>query len=115
MMRYQELIWDFDGTLFDTYPAMCRDLGQVMGNAWRSGASGRPAVPVHPLAGAGADMVRGTGGEDGRKRSTGLTAELGRRARTAGSASVSVCRRNAVPLSGGRGTGFSYLPTAANR
>ena len=30
MMRYQELIWDFDGTLFDTYPAMCRDLGQVM-------------------------------------------------------------------------------------
>lgn len=29
-MRYDNLIWDFDGTLFDTYPAMCRDLQTVM-------------------------------------------------------------------------------------
>ena len=29
-MRYDSIIWDFDGTLFDTYPAMCRDLQQVM-------------------------------------------------------------------------------------
>ena len=29
-MRYGNLIWDFDGTLFDTYPAMCRDLQTVM-------------------------------------------------------------------------------------
>lgn len=29
-MRYENLIWDFDGTLFDTYPAMCRDLQQTM-------------------------------------------------------------------------------------
>lgn len=29
-MRYDNIIWDFDGTLFDTYPAMCRDLRQVM-------------------------------------------------------------------------------------
>ena len=29
-MRYDNIIWDFDGTLFDTYPAMCRDLGKVM-------------------------------------------------------------------------------------
>ena len=29
-MRYDNIIWDFDGTLFDTYPAMCRDLQQVM-------------------------------------------------------------------------------------
>ena len=29
-MRYDSIIWDFDGTLFDTYPAMCRDLRQVM-------------------------------------------------------------------------------------
>ena len=25
-----EIIWDFDGTLFDTYPPMCRDLQSVM-------------------------------------------------------------------------------------
>lgn len=25
-MRYENLIWDFDGTLFDTYPGMCRNL-----------------------------------------------------------------------------------------
>jgi len=25
-MRYDNLIWDFDGTLFDTYPGMCRNL-----------------------------------------------------------------------------------------
>ena len=30
MMRYDNIIWDFDGTLFDTYPAMCRDLRTVM-------------------------------------------------------------------------------------
>ena len=30
MMRYDNIIWDFDGTLFDTYPAMCRDLQAVM-------------------------------------------------------------------------------------
>ena len=29
-MRYDNIIWDFDGTLFDTYPAMCRDLQAVM-------------------------------------------------------------------------------------
>ena len=29
-MRFKNFIWDFDGTLFDTYPAMCRDLRQVM-------------------------------------------------------------------------------------
>jgi len=29
-MRYENLIWDFDGTLFDTYPPMCRDLQQTM-------------------------------------------------------------------------------------
>jgi len=29
-MRYENLIWDFDGTLFDTYPAMCRDLQRTM-------------------------------------------------------------------------------------
>lgn len=29
-MRYDNIIWDFDGTLFNTYPAMCRDLQQVM-------------------------------------------------------------------------------------
>ena len=29
-MRFDNLIWDFDGTLFDTYPAMCRDLQTVM-------------------------------------------------------------------------------------
>lgn len=29
-MRYENLIWDFDGTLFDTYPPMCRDLQTVM-------------------------------------------------------------------------------------
>ena len=29
-MRYDNIIWDFDGTLFDTYPAMCRDLQMVM-------------------------------------------------------------------------------------
>lgn len=29
-MRYDNIIWDFDGTLFDTYPAMCRDLQKVM-------------------------------------------------------------------------------------
>ena len=29
-MRYDNIIWDFDGTLFDTYPAMCRDLQRVM-------------------------------------------------------------------------------------
>lgn len=29
-MRYENLIWDFDGTLFDTYPPMCRDLRDVM-------------------------------------------------------------------------------------
>ena len=30
MMRYDNIIWDFDGTLFDTYPAMCRDLRLTM-------------------------------------------------------------------------------------
>ena len=30
-MRYDNLIWDFDGTLFDTYPPMCRDLRAAMG------------------------------------------------------------------------------------
>ena len=30
MMRYDNIIWDFDGTLFNTYPAMCRDLQAVM-------------------------------------------------------------------------------------
>lgn len=25
-MRYENIIWDFDGTLFDTYPGMCRNL-----------------------------------------------------------------------------------------
>jgi len=29
-MRYENLIWDFDGTLFDTYPAMCADLQKTM-------------------------------------------------------------------------------------
>ena len=29
-MRYENLIWDFDGTLFDTYPPMCRDLRDAM-------------------------------------------------------------------------------------
>ena len=29
-MRYENLIWDFDGTLFDTYPPMCRQLRTVM-------------------------------------------------------------------------------------
>lgn len=29
-MRYQAIIWDFDGTLFDTYPGMCRNLRQAM-------------------------------------------------------------------------------------
>ena len=29
-MRYDSIIWDFDGTLFDTYPAMCRDLRRTM-------------------------------------------------------------------------------------
>ena len=29
-MRYENLIWDFDGTLFDTYPPMCRDLQRTM-------------------------------------------------------------------------------------
>ena len=29
-MRYDNIIWDFDGTLFDTYPAMCRDLRRTM-------------------------------------------------------------------------------------
>ena len=37
-MRYENLIWDFDGTLFDTYPAMCRDLQRTMErrSCWRS-------------------------------------------------------------------------------
>ena len=30
MLRYDNIIWDFDGTLFNTYPAMCRDLQAVM-------------------------------------------------------------------------------------
>ena len=29
-MRYDNIIWDFDGTLFNTYPAMCGDLQKVM-------------------------------------------------------------------------------------
>ena len=29
-MRYESIIWDFDGTLFDTYPGMCRNLKQAM-------------------------------------------------------------------------------------
>lgn len=29
-MRYDDLIWDFDGTLFDTYPPMCRALRLAM-------------------------------------------------------------------------------------
>lgn len=29
-MRYESIIWDFDGTLFDTYPGMCRNLRQAM-------------------------------------------------------------------------------------
>ena len=29
-MRYENLIWDFDGTLFDTYPPMCRQLREAM-------------------------------------------------------------------------------------
>lgn len=29
-MRWDNIIWDFDGTLFDTYPPMCRDLQSVM-------------------------------------------------------------------------------------
>lgn len=29
-MRYDAIIWDFDGTLFDTYPPMCRDLRDAM-------------------------------------------------------------------------------------
>lgn len=29
-MRYDSLIWDFDGTLLDTYPPMSRDLQRVM-------------------------------------------------------------------------------------
>ena len=29
-MRYDALIWDFDGTLLDTYPPMSRDLQQTM-------------------------------------------------------------------------------------
>ena len=29
-MRITDLIWDFDGTLFDTYPPMCEDLKNVM-------------------------------------------------------------------------------------
>ena len=29
-MRYESIIWDFDGTLFDTYPGMCRNLQQAM-------------------------------------------------------------------------------------
>lgn len=29
-MRYDNIIWDFDGTLFDTYPPMCRDLQAAM-------------------------------------------------------------------------------------
>ena len=30
VMRYRNIIWDFDGTLFDTYPGMCRSLRQAM-------------------------------------------------------------------------------------
>lgn len=29
-MRIMDLIWDFDGTLFDTYPPMCTDLKNTM-------------------------------------------------------------------------------------
>ena len=29
-MRYESIIWDFDGTLFDTYPGMCRNLRRAM-------------------------------------------------------------------------------------
>ena len=29
-MRYESIIWDFDGTLFDTYPGMCRNLKNAM-------------------------------------------------------------------------------------
>ena len=29
-MRYDNLIWDFDGTLFDTYPGMCRNLHRAV-------------------------------------------------------------------------------------
>ena len=29
-MRITDLIWDFDGTLFDTYPPMCTDLQRTM-------------------------------------------------------------------------------------
>ena len=29
-MRYESIIWDFDGTLFDTYPGMCRNLKEAM-------------------------------------------------------------------------------------
>ena len=29
-MRITDLIWDFDGTLFDTYPPMCTDLKHTM-------------------------------------------------------------------------------------
>ena len=63
-MRYDNIIWDFDGTLFDTYPAMCGDLRKVMeglgvqvtaedlisrftagGRYWRGAASRRDCPP----------------------------------------------------------------------
>ena len=40
-MRYDNIIWDFDGTLFDTYPPMCRDLQSVMALV-RGGDLGQP-------------------------------------------------------------------------
>ena len=39
-MRYENIIWDFDGTLFDTYPPMCRDLQLTMEQMQRAGANG---------------------------------------------------------------------------
>ena len=32
-MRYRHIIWDFDGTLFDTYPVMARAFTETMNEA----------------------------------------------------------------------------------
>lgn len=56
-MRYDNLIWDFDGTLFDTYPPMCRDLRRP----WRPGSlvsNGGAAGQIHQLQRRGAGLLR---------------------------------------------------------
>ena len=32
-MKYRHLIWDFDGTLFDTYPRICRAYQKALADA----------------------------------------------------------------------------------